>query len=356
MDIIPAMRESAAVPLISVVVPNYNGARLLEACLQSLLRQSHGAMEIIVADNGSSDDSLQIVSRVAPAAVWRDMRGNKGFAAAVNEGIRTARGSWIAVLNNDTEAESDWLTECMAAAERHPEASFLACRILDFSSRDRVYGAGDCFLRAGIGYRRGQEQPDQPRYHIEEEVFSACGCAALYRKIALEEREGFDERFFAYLEDIELGLRLQNAEHRGWFVPGAVVYHHGGATSGGEFSPLSVRLRTRNAILLVLKSLPGRIIARCALRIAFAQLFWFARVIAHGRLWSYLRGIAGALRLTPAMLAARKAMRHAGRRPAERLWAAILRSESMARGDVAQPKGTRSSMFLDWYFRLFPED
>ena len=222
------------------------------------------------------------------------------------------------------------------------------------SNRDRIYGAGDCFVRAGIGYRRGQEQPDQARYHVEEEIFSTCGCAALYRKPALEEREGFDERFFAYLEDVELGLRLQTAEHRGWYVPGAVVYHHGGATSGGEFSPLAVRLRTRNALLLILKSLPGRIIARCALRIAFAQLFWLARVIAHGRLWSYLRGLAGVLRLMPAMLAARKSMKHAGGRTAERLWAAILRSEAMARRDVVERQGVRSSMFLDWYFRLFP--
>jgi hypothetical protein len=356
MDIIPAMRESSAAPLISVVIPNYNGAGYLEACLQSLLRQSYSAVEIVVVDNGSTDDSAHIVSRVAPGAVWRSLAGNQGFAAAVNEGIRTARGSWIAVLNNDTEAAPDWLAECAAAAERHPEASFLACRILDFSNRDRIYGAGDCFLRAGIGYRRGQEQSDQGKYRIEEETFSACGCAALYRKSALEERAGFDDRFFAYLEDVELGIRLQTAAHSGWYIPGAVVYHHGGATSGGEFSPLAVRLRTRNALLLILKSLPGRIIGRCAFRIAFAQLFWLARVIAHGRLWSYLRGLAGLLPLMPAMLGARKSLKRVGRRPAERLWAAILRSESMARKDVVEQQGIRTSLFLDWYFRLFPGD
>ena len=353
MDIIRPMSVALETPLISVVIPSYNGARLLEACLQSLLRQTCDSVEIVVVDNASTDDTAQIVSRIAPAAILLRMPRNLGFAGAANAGIREARGAWIALLNNDTEAEADWLSECIAAASRHPEASFLACRILEFKSRELVYSAGDCFLRAGIGYRRGQHRPDQDNYRREEEIFSACGCAALYRRSVLEERGGFDERFFAYLEDVELGIRLRIAGHCGWYVPKAVVYHHGGGTSGGEFSPLAVRLRTRNALLLIMKCLPVRIIRRCALPVLFTQLFWFARVLGHRRLWSYLRGLAGVLPRTPAMLGARGPLSHIGRRPAEQLWEEILRSEGQARSDATAQPGDRPPLFLRWYFRLF---
>jgi GT2 family glycosyltransferase len=347
------MNIPSETPLISVVVPSYNGARYLEACLQSLVGQTCDSVEIVVVDNASKDDTAQVVARIAPAAALLRMPRNLGFAGAANAGIREARGKWIALLNNDTEADVDWLSECMAAAARHPEASFLACRILEFQDRGRVYSAGDCFLRAGIGYRRGQDRRDDEEYHKEEEIFSACGCAALYRKSTLEERGGFDERFFAYLEDVELAVRLQSVEQHGWYVPKAVVYHHGGATSGGEFSPLAVRLRTRNSLLLVLKSLPGPVILRSLLPIAVAQLFWIARAVAHGRLWSYLRGLAGAMRMLPGLVGSRRLLRRVGRRPAERLWQAILSSESMARKDVTRQPTQASSLFLKWYFRLF---
>ncbi len=347
MDIIAGMRVSSARPRVSVVIPNYNGARFLAACLQSLLNQSLAPGEILVVDNGSHDDSAEIVARTAPDAAVIRLNRNLGYAGAANVGIRVARGEWIAVLNNDTEADPGWLAECMAAAERHPRASFLASRILQFENRNCVYSAGDCFLRAGIGYRRGQGRLDGEEYRSEVEVFSACGCAALYRRSALEERGGFEERFFAYLEDVELGVRLRGVGHMGWYVPGAVVYHYGGATSGGEFSALGVRLRTRNALLLIAKCLPARIICRCLFPVAYAQLFWLARVLAHFKLWSYLRGLAGVLPLMPAMLRARGPLAHIGSRPAEHLWEEMLRSEAQARADVALPTGgDRPSLFM----------
>ncbi len=353
MDIIATMSAPSSPPLVSVAIPNYNGARHLENCLRALLNQTYPRIEILVADNGSADESVQIVERTAPLATFLRLSRNRGFSGAVNEGIRMARGEWVAVLNNDTEADPGWLAECMAAAERHPRAAFLASRILEFDDRNRIFSAGDCFLRAGVGYRRGQERLDCEEFHSETEIFSACGCAALYRRTALEERGGFDESFFAYLEDVELGVRLRIAGHAGWYVPTAVVYHHGGATSGGEFSPLAVRLRTRNAILLIMKSLPGRIVLRCALPVIFTQAFWLARVLRHFRLWSYLRGLIGVLPRTAEMLRARGPLSHIGKRPAEDLWKEILRSESQARAGAATRPGDRPSLFLKWYFGLF---
>jgi hypothetical protein len=337
---------------ISIVIPNYNGAACLEVCLRSLVRQTHPPAEILVVDNASQDHSVEMVRGVAPQAKILVQQCNSGFAAAANRGIQAAGGQWVAVLNNDTEAEADWLAECSAAIARHPDASFLACRVLDFKLRDRIYSAGDCFLRTGIGYRRGQERLDCDEYRSEIPIFSACGCAALYRKAALEEAGGYDEHFFAYLEDVELGLRLQAAGACGYYVPAAKVYHLGGATSGGEFAPLAVRLRTRNAILVLLRSVPGSVLRRCWPMVLAGQASWLGRVAAHARLLSYLRGLAGVIPLAPAMLRQRRGMRRLWKKSGERLWCQVLESENLARLDFSTP-GLKTPRFLAWYFRRF---
>jgi GT2 family glycosyltransferase len=337
-------------PRIAVIIPNWNGARHLGACLASLARQDPEPAEVWIVDNGSTDDSLEIAGRAYPGIqviAWRD---NRGFAAAANAGIRAAQCDWAAVLNNDTEVAPGWLAACSAAARRYPDAAFLACRILDFAARDTLYSAGDCFLRAGVGYRRGQGMPDRPEYRQDAEVFSACGCAALYRKTVFEGAGGYDERFFAYLEDVELGLRLRAAGHRGYYAAAAVVYHRGGATSGGEFSPLSVRLRTRNALYLLLKNYPAAFLWRACPMIALMQISWLARAAAHGRILSYLRGAAAVVPLLPAALRARRLV---GRASSAELWQAIMLSEAMARRDFTANGGRQVSLLLHWYFRLF---
>lgn len=340
-------------PAISVVIPNYNGAAYIETCLHSLLRQTFQEFEIIVVDNASTDASVAMASAIAPAATIVRNGKNVGFAAAVNAGVAASRGAWVAVLNNDTEVAPTWLAECVAAIGRHPDAAFLASRILDFRRRDRVYSAGDCFLRAGIGYRRGQELADRDEYRIECEVFAPCGCSALYRKPVLQALEGFDESFFAYLEDVDLGLRMRAAGHRGYFVPGAEVFHVGGGTSGGEFSRLAVRLRTRNALLLILKALPGRVLLRCAPMIFISQLFWAARVVLRKRLFSYLLGVAGVLPLAPRALRQRRELRRLWKLSGTQLWADIVRSEELARRDFLVPAAPRASLFLRLYFKVF---
>jgi GT2 family glycosyltransferase len=347
------MNSTSNLPRISIVIPNHGGAAYLERCLKSLAAQACPEMEIVVVDNASRDRSAECTRAVAPEAILLQQDRNLGFAGGANAGIRAAQGEWVAVLNNDTEVASGWLSACMRAIQDHPEASFFACRILDFNHRGWIYSAGDCFLRAGLGYRRGQEQEDREGFRKEMPIFSACGCAALYRRSVLKELGGFDERFFAYLEDVDLGLRLQAAGHCGYYVPSAEVYHHGAATSGGEFSPLSVRLRTRNALLLPLKSLPVRILFRCLPMIITAQLSWLYRAAVHGKLVSYIRGLGGALLLAPAVIRDRAVIRPHWRRAGRQLWQSILRSENLARDDFVLPRAESASWFLKWYFRFF---
>ncbi len=347
------LHSSSKEPLISVVIPNYNGAGYLEKCLRSLLCQTYSKMEIVVVDNASQDPSVDIVRKIAPQAILLRQRQNLGFAGGANAGIRASRGDWVAVLNNDAEAAPHWLSECVHAIQNNMDVAFLACRILDLGNHNRLYSAGDCFLRAGIGYRRGQEQQDRVEYQQECPIFSASGCAALYRKALFEQAGGFDERFFAYLEDVDLGLRFQAAGYRGIFVPRAEVYHHGGATSGGEFSALAVRLRTRNALLLLIKSMPGYILLHCWPMILFAQLSWFLRVVLHRRLGSYLKGLGGALVLGPAMIQARAHLHQYRKNSILELWNEIRKSEDLAREDFARHPDESGSLFLRLYFGLF---
>ena len=347
------MNSISNLPLISIIIPNYNGARYLDPCLHSLQSQSYANMEIVVVDNASDDRSAEIVLEAAPKAILLRNSRNLGFAGGANAGIRASHGDWVAILNNDTEAAKDWLTECVRAIQNHPDAAFLACRILEFFDRSRIFSAGDCFLRAGMGYRRGQEQHDREDFHQECEIFSTSGCAALYRRSVLEKIGYFDDRFFAYLEDVELGLRLQAAGNRGYYVPRAEVYHYGAATGGGEFSRLAVRLRTRNSVLLLLKSVPGKFLLRCLPMILIAQLSWFLRVAAHKRLASYMKGLGEALLLAPTMIQERARLRPYWRDSQSRLWQKILESESQARRDFNSAQAKPISLFLQWYFRLF---
>jgi GT2 family glycosyltransferase len=347
------MNSSKNSPLISVVIPNHNGAGYLAECLRSLRAQTFQNMEIVIVDNASQDESMEIVRATAPGATLLRQSRNLGFAGGINAGIRSSRGEWIAVLNNDTELQNDWLAECVHAMARHPDAAFFACKILDLATRNRIFSAGDCYLRGGIGYRRGQGLKDREDFGEECEVFSASGCAALYRKQALEETGGFDERFFAYFEDVDLGFRLQAKGYRGYYVPRAVVYHHGAATGGGEFSPLTVRLRTRNSLLHLLKNTPALIFFRCLPMIILSQLSWLVRVAAHKRLGSYFKGLAGTFRLVPAMLRERENGRRARKDKCRPLWQKILQSESLAGRDFAPPAPESDSAFLKMYFRVF---
>ncbi len=348
------MTKSNESPLISVVIPNYDGARFLERCLRALAIQARKDFELLIVDNASTDDSIETASRVCPQARVLRLERNLGFAGGANAGLAASRGDWVAILNNDTEVAGDWISACTAAIERHPDAAFFACRILEMERRETVYSAGDCYLRAGIGYRRGQEQPDRPAYDREIAVFSACGCAALYRRTLLAELNGYDERLFAYLEDLELALRIQLLGYVGYYIPQARVYHLGAATSGGEFSPMGVRLRTRNSILLLLKSVPASILLRTIPMILAAQAWWLLRVVRNGRLACYLRGVGQAMSLIPSIYRSRRRLRRLWKPDSvERLWRAILNSESLARQDYYPAPPSKPSRFLSWYFGFF---
>jgi GT2 family glycosyltransferase len=256
-------------PLLSVIIPNWNGARFLPECLSSLREQTYKNFEVILVDNASQDESLDIVKKDFPEVRVLPLDRNYGFAVACNRGAERARGDVIVLLNNDTETDPSWLEEIVKALREHPEAGSIASKILLFDRRNIIHSTGDMMGRDGIPINRGVWEEDKGQYDLYQQVFSACGAAAAYRRDMWEELRGFDEDLFMYLEDVDLAWR---AQLRGWktvFAPKAKVYHHLSATGGG---PVASFYTGRNTILVIVKDMPGKRIRKHWRHIVGAQV------------------------------------------------------------------------------------
>jgi GT2 family glycosyltransferase len=241
--------------LISVVVANWNGRRYLDKCLSSLAAQTYPAVEIIVVDNGSTDGSSAWLAEHYPQVRLIQNSTNRGFAVANNQGIAQARGTFVALLNNDAWAEPGWLAALAAVAEPEPRVGMVASLMLLAAAPEQVDSAGICVDRCGISWDRGGGERAVAWASGHAEVFGACAGAALYRRALLDEVGSFDEDFFAYLEDVDLAWR---ARWQGWqarYAPAARVYHIHSGTSG-EGSSFKTYWLARNKIALIARNFP----------------------------------------------------------------------------------------------------
>ena len=232
----------------------WNRKELLRACLASLAGQSGVAFETIVVDNGSTDGSADMAETEFGASVIRN-RENRGFCAANNQGIAAARGEYVALLNNDAEAEPGWLAALLRACSQSSDVGMAASKILIWEDPRRIDKAGHLIFPDGQNRGRGAGDEDRGQYDREEDALWPDGCAALYRMEMLRRIGGFDEDFFAYGDDAELGLRARIAGWRCVYTPEAVVRHHRGSTLG-KASFERLRLIERNRVLLAVKLFP----------------------------------------------------------------------------------------------------
>ena len=243
-------------PSVSIVIPNLNGRSMLETCLDSLWRLEYKDFEVIVVDNGSVDESLAYLdSLTEPRLEVVRLPGNLGFAGGCNAGIRRARGRYIATLNNDTEVDAGWAGALVGTMDREPQAGMAASKILFAKERRRIDKVGHLIYMDGLNHGRGSGEVDRGQFEIAEEVLFPDGAAALYRSEMLDQIGLFDERFFAYGDDADLGLRGRIAGWGSLYVPEARVYHLRSATAG-EFSPLKAFLIERNRVWVLLKLFP----------------------------------------------------------------------------------------------------
>ncbi|HLQ31617.1 MAG TPA: glycosyltransferase family 2 protein [Chloroflexota bacterium] len=290
---------------VTVSIPNWNGARYLRACLDSLRAQSFQDFDVAVVDNGSTDDSLQILAEDYPQVRIVGWETNRGVAAAFNEGVRQCRGELLALLNNDMEVAPDWLAALVQALERDPKAGAAASKIL-FIDRRTINSAGDVYRRDGIPGNRGVHEIDQGQYDRTEYVFGASGGASLFRRQLFDEIGFFDERLVSYCEDVDWAWRLQLAGYRCLYVPEAVAYHWGSATGGGE---LASYYSGRNFIRVLFKNLPGAVMRRHWRAILGRELSLALEALRHGRepaARARLAGQLAGLRSVPEALRQRK--------------------------------------------------
>jgi GT2 family glycosyltransferase len=272
------------VPSISIIVLNWNGRALLRGCLQSLRDQAGDDTEVIVVDNGSRDGSVEMIGGEFPWVRLVVNESNVGFCRGNNQGIHMARGDLIVLLNNDAEVAADFVAAIRSAAAHYPAYGMFATRILMYDRRNVFDSTGLLVYPDGICRSRGWLEKDVGQYDVAQEVLGPNGCAAVYRRAMLEDVGVFDERYFAYLEDLDLALRGQL---RGWtclYLPDAVVYHKKSMTSGyhSAFKAFHVE---RNRIWNAVKLFPLRLLA-------LSPFYTLARYVAQGFATLTGRGIS----------------------------------------------------------------
>ncbi len=240
-------------PKATVVIPNYNGLRFLPKCIEALRRQTVSSFEILVVENASSDGSLEWL-RENDVPFLRNST-NLGFAGGVNVGIRAVNTPYVILLNNDTEAEPEFVEALLAAIEKDRRIFSVSSMMLRHQDPGQIDDAGDSMSLMGWSFQRGTEEPRED-YSRGCEVFSACAGAAIYRMEYFRETGLFDEAYFAYHEDMDLAWRARLRGYKNIYCPEARVLHYGSATSGSKYNAFKVRLSSRNHIWLMYKNQP----------------------------------------------------------------------------------------------------
>lgn len=242
----------------TVIIPNLNGAGWLRDSIESIWAQTEQDFELIVVDNASTDESLAIARSYQGRPRYRLIENgrNTGFSHAVNQGIRAAKGEFIALFNNDAFAEPEWLEQLLRAAAASPRIFAVSSLMIRHFERELADDAGDYVTLLGFACKRG-DGLKASRYTKPCRIFSACGGAALYRKSILDEIGLFDEHFFAYYEDVDISWHANSLGYKNVYCPAARCYHICGATTGAvRYNPFKSVQSGRNSILLPYKNMP----------------------------------------------------------------------------------------------------
>jgi GT2 family glycosyltransferase len=298
-----------------VVIPNWNGAHFLSKCLESLAAQTVAA-EVIVVDGASVDGSQELVRSRFPEVSLVTLDRNRGFAGAANAGIEQAlaRGAdYVALLNNDAVARVDWLERLVTVAERHPEAGTVTSKLLR-SDGERIDSTGDFYSSWGWAYPRGRDELDRGQYDELREVFCGSGGASLYRATMLREVGLFDEEYFAYLEDQDLGFRAQLMGWKARYEPTAVAYHHMMGTSS-TISNFDRYHALRNCIYLYVKNMPPPLHLKYLPKFALGLLLMAANDVRRRRFHRMLGAYSDAVRHLPHLLRERRRVQATRRVP-----------------------------------------
>ena len=257
-------------PLVSVVLLNWNGQQVVEECLKSLQKQTYSPLEVIVVDNASTDGSAELVKKGFPEVKLIVNKTNLGFGGGNNVGIRVSQGKYVMMLNNDTRLDPKCIEELKGSLEKDQRYGACASKILLEYEDNLIDAAGIVVCPDGLSIGRGRLEKGNT-YDEEAEVFFASDCACLYRREMLEDVGLYDEDFFAYADETDMGWRAQLAGWRCIYNPKAVVHHFHSASSG-TYSPFKAYLVERNRIWVAIKSFPVSLLI-------FGQFYTFWRYV-----------------------------------------------------------------------------
>lgn len=242
---------------VSVVTPNYNGEKFLKAFFDSLNEDSEYIGEVIIVDNGSSDNSKDYINNNTfnfPVVLIENSK-NLGFAPAMNQGILKAKHEYIFSLNNDTEIKKGSIKHLIDLISSRQDIFSVQAKMLQYNNKELIDDVGDEYNLLAWTKKTGENHKSNDYVEVRE-IFSSCAGAALYRKSLLEELGMFDDKFFAYMEDVDLAIRSKINGYHNLLCPEAVVYHIGSATSGSRYNEFKVRLAARNNVWVVYKNIP----------------------------------------------------------------------------------------------------
>ena len=278
---------------------------------------------------------------------------NEGTTNSINRGMAAVPSPYVLLLNNDVELAPDYLEKLLRTLEADEQLGFATGKLLRATDHTQLDGAGDAMLLAGASYRLGHLDHNEGQFDRPMPLLSACGAAVLYRSKAFLLSGALDADFFAYLDDLDLALRVNLIGYRGTYVPDAVAYHIGSATLGQPLHPRVVEYITRNQFFIWMKDYPAPLFRRLFPRIMLYQFLWTAYALKNSGLAPYLRGVMGAFRGRHKMKRKHRELMAKRKIDDEQILALMKMSERQVYDwHQSQPESRRSSL-LNNYFAVF---
>jgi GT2 family glycosyltransferase len=347
-------RQHSRVKTVTIAIPSLHRPDLTARCLEFIQKQTLAPdeWEVVVIENDAQPgktlpDPLPLNTRRI------ELPNNEGTTGSINRAVAATDSRYVLLLNNDIELEPDYIAKLVAALDEDAGLGFATGKLLRATQRTHLDGAGDAMLMAGAAYRLGKYDRDAGQYDRVMPVLSGCGAAVLYRRAAFVERGGLDLDFFAYLDDLDLALRVQLQGYRGLYLPDAVAYHVGSATLGNVVHPRVIEYVTRNQIFLLSKDYPDGVFRKLLPRIVVYQLLWALYAVRHGGLGAYIRGLREGLHKRKSMQHKHaELIRHRAISDEEFLQRLRDSEQQIYQWQKSKPPAEQSSL-LKVYFRLF---
>ena len=275
---------------VTIVIPNYKGKEYLFPCVQSLYEKDGTEKRILIVDNASNDGSIEAVKEEYPEVECILLDQNYGFCRAVNIGIKKADTPYVILLNNDTVIRENYVGYLLRAIKNAPDIFSVEPKMIQYHDQSRIDSAGTYYNALGWAFAYGKDKSVE-KYNTPRKIFAACAGAAIYRKEVFDKIGLFDEKHFAYLEDIDVGYRARIAGYENRYEPKAEVIHVGSAASGTRYNEFKIKISSRNNVYLLYKNMPfgQKIFNSPFLFLGFLTKYMFFRSKGYGNL--YLEGL-----------------------------------------------------------------